>query len=107
MQALKEEMLNKDRKIEKMQSKIDQECEVYLNCQEEIKNLLKYNVIHQEETAKYEADIAQIKQECKAEIITYQQTYSLTVDSLEQELRQANEKIAAKKGEIDRLKEEL
>ena len=48
----------------------------------EIKNLLKYNVIHQEETARYEAEIAQIKQECRAEISTYQQTYSLTVHSL-------------------------
>lgn len=47
MQVLKEEIANKDGKIEKMQSKIDQDCEAYLNSQEEIKNLLKYNAIHQ------------------------------------------------------------
>lgn len=66
-----------------MQIKIDQNWEAYQNCQEEIKNLLKYNAIHQEETARYEAEIAQLRQECKAEIIAFQQTYSLTIDSLE------------------------
>ena len=53
MKVLKEEILAKERKIEKMQIKIDLNCETYLNCQEEIKNLLKYNAIHQEEIAKY------------------------------------------------------
>lgn len=90
-----------------MQRKIEQDCEAYLNCQEEIKNLLKYNAIHQEETAKYEAEIAQLRQQCKAEINIYQQTYSLTIDSLEQEIRLANEKIAAKRGEINKLQEQL
>jgi hypothetical protein len=53
-----------------------------LACHEEIKSLIQYNSLQQEQIVKYEHEITDIKEECRAEIATYQDTLILNINAL-------------------------